>query len=161
AYGFYKPLTLIWSFARPHLMMPSYGKRLASSHVSLPMRCVATGIGALLAVTVLLAPAIPLSNYNLFISRISGLSYHEHFADYDDVGNYMRGRLRPGDLVISLSPSISVQYYVGRVDHYFSVDRALFLIEKDGALLETSSGAHPFLNQADFQAVLSQYSRVW
>jgi hypothetical protein len=164
AYGFYKLLLLFWTFARPHLILPSmvaHGRRLLPGRLSLPLRGVAMCVGALLTLTVLLAPAIPLSNYNLFISRVTGLSYHRHFADYDDVGNYMRNRLRPGDVVVSLAPSISVQYYVGRVDDYFSIDRALFLIEKDGALLETSSGAHPFLNQADFQAVLSQYTRVW
>jgi hypothetical protein len=165
AYGFYKSIQLIWVFARPHLVLPptvaAGGQKLVSSHVSLPMRSVVASMVAILGLGILLAPALPLSNYNLFISRMAGLSYHQHFADYTDVGTYMQSHLQKGDIVISLAPSISVQYYVGQVDDYFSIDRALFLFEKNGRILETSSGAHPFLNQADFLAVLNQHTRVW
>ncbi len=165
AYGFYKSLLLIWTFARPHLLLPpalaADGQTLVPSRVSLPMRSVVVAMVAILGIGILLAPALPLSNYNLFVSRMTGLSYHEHFADYNDVGTYMQSHLQKGDIVISLAPAISVQYYVGQVDDYFSIDRALFLFEKNGRILETSSGAHPFLDQADFQAVLAQHTRIW
>jgi uncharacterized membrane protein len=165
AYGFYKTAQLIWTFARPHLVLPpsvaAVGQEPGSSRVSLPVRSVVFAMIAILGITVLIAPALPLSNYNLFISRTTGLQYRQHFADYQEVGTYMRSHMQKGDIIISLAPSISVQYYVGRVDDYFSIDRALFLFEKNGTIVETSSGAHPFLNQADFQAVLAQHARIW
>ena len=115
----------------------------------------------LVVASVLVTPILPLSNYNLFVSRVVGFSYHRHYPDYDAVGQYMRQHMRQGDIVISVSPAISVRYYTGHVDYFFSIDRALYLQERDGHIIEKASSAQALLNQDDFQAVLSKYSRVW
>ncbi len=52
-------------------------------------------------------------------------------------------------------------YYVGRSDYYFSIDRALFLIEHNGQIVNTSTAAKALLNQSDFQAVLARHARIW
>ena len=164
AYGFWKIMEVLWLFARPYLVGQGRGGSLGSiarPRLSLPAKMATMSFVGILYCIILIAPMLPLNNYNLFVSRTLGISYRRHFADYDNVGQYMKSHMRDGDLVVSIAPSVTVQYYVGRVDHYFSVDRALFLFEKNGKLLETTSGAHPLLNQADFQALLNTHTRIW
>jgi 4-amino-4-deoxy-L-arabinose transferase-like glycosyltransferase len=110
---------------------------------------------------VLLAPMLPISNYNLFISRVAGLSYHRHYPDYDAVGQYMQQHWQKGDVVISVAPDFSVFYYTGHVNYFFSIDRALFLFERNGHIIDTSLGIQALLNQDDFRAVLAAHARIW
>ena len=110
---------------------------------------------------VLLAPMLPISNYNLLVSRIAGLSYHRHYPDYDAVGQYMKQHWQKGDVVISVAPDFSVFYYTGHVDYFFSIDRALFLFERNGHIVDTSLGVQAILNQGDFRTVLAAHARVW
>jgi hypothetical protein len=104
---------------------------------------------------------LPISNFNLFVSRALNIQYHRHYTDYNDLGQYMHDHMQPGDVVISIAPAIIVLYEVGKVDDFFSADRALYLFERNGQIVETSSGSHPLLNEAEFQNVLAQHSRIW
>ena len=104
---------------------------------------------------------LPISNFDLFVSRVLGIQYRRHFADYDNVAQYMHDHMHPGDTVISIAPAVITLYEVGKVDDYFSIDRALFLLEHNGQLMETTSGAHPLLNEAEFQNVLAEHNRIW
>jgi hypothetical protein len=119
------------------------------------------GTVVLLLASILLVPMLPISNFDLFVSRVLGVQYRRHFADYDNVGQYMHNHMRPGDTVITIAPAVITLYEVGKVDDYFSIDRALFLFEHNGQLMETTTGAHPLLNQAEFQNVLAEHSRIW
>jgi Dolichyl-phosphate-mannose-protein mannosyltransferase len=110
---------------------------------------------------VVLAPMLPISNYNLFISRLAGLSYHRHYPDYDAVGQYMQQHWQKGDVVISVAPDFSVFYYTSHVDYFFSIDRALFLFERDGHIVDTSLGVQALFNQDDLRTVLAAHFRVW
>ncbi len=162
AYACWKILEALWLFARPYLATPGRrGEMAAGGAWRLPVRLLVTATLALLCASVLLVPMLPLSNFNLFVSRVVGVPYHRHYADYDEVQRYMQSHMQEGDIVITVAPAVSVLYYVGRVDHFFSVDRALFLFERAGRMVETTSGAHPLLNQADFQTVLAQHNRIW
>jgi hypothetical protein len=160
AYAFWRILEAMWRFARPHLDL-SGGKPLPAQELALLPRIVMGGIATLLCISVLILPMLPISNYNLFISRVLSLPYRHHFADYDDVSQYMEEHLHKGDVVITIAPAVSILYYVGRVDYYFSIDRSLFLFERNGKLIETTSGASPLLNQSEFQNVLSAHDRIW
>ena len=95
------------------------------------MKIIATFILGLLCACVLILPMLPINNYNLFISRLAGLSYHRHKPDYDAAGQYLHQHWRKGDIVIAISQSISTLYYTGRSDAFFSVDRALYLFERN------------------------------
>src|SRR6185312_15684331 len=86
---------------------------------SQPVRLIIVFTNILLCVSVLILPALPISNYNLFVSRQAGFIYHRHYADYDAVGQYMHDHWRKGDIVISVSPAISILYYVGHVNYFF------------------------------------------
>lgn len=55
----------------------------------------------------------------------------------------------------------NVFYYVGHVDSFFSIDRALFLLERDGHIVDTSLATPALLRQDDFQALLAAHTRVW
>ena len=158
AYAFWRVLEATWRFARPHLALPA-GRQ--ATDPGLALRIVVRSTAALLCICVLILPMLPISNYNLFVSRISGLPYRHHFADYNDVSQYMQGHMRKGDIVITVAPAVSILYYVGHVDYYFSIDRSLFLFERNGKLIETTSGASPLLNQSEFQNVLSAHDRIW
>ncbi len=162
AYAVWNVLQAVWRFARPHFTLAGrqYNEH-RQAHTPLPVRVVATAIAGVVIASVLVAPMLPISNYNLFVSRTLGLNYRQHYADYTDVSSYMQAHLRPGDVVVTVAPAVIVLYYVGQVDYYFSVDRALFLFEKNGQMVETTSGAHPLLNEADFQSVLSSHARIW
>lgn len=160
AYAFWSILDQIWRFAKPHLIFTHEADR-SYPRVSRPVHIVMMTMVALLCISVLIFPTLPLSNYNQFISRTLGLSYRHHYADYDNVGQYMKNHLQKGDIVVTIAPAVSVLYYVGQVDYYFSIDRALFLMEKNKQIVETTSGARPLLNQQEFQNVLASNGRVW
>jgi hypothetical protein len=110
---------------------------------------------------ILLAPMLPISSYNLFISRLAGLSYHRHYPDYDAVGPYIQRHWQKGDVVISAAPDFSAFYYTSHVDYFFSIDRALFLFERNGHIVDTSLGIQALFNQSDLNTVLAAHSRVW
>lgn len=164
AYGCYKLLRTFWIFARPHLLLPRitgvFGKAPSLS-LTMPTGLLVKITAILFCASVLLVPMLPLSNYNLFVSRALGLSYHRHYADYDDSGAYIKSHWHRGDIVVTIAPAVSVQYYVGQADYFLSVNRALFVFERDGQLYETTSGSHPLFNQADLQTVLASHARVW
>jgi 4-amino-4-deoxy-L-arabinose transferase-like glycosyltransferase len=109
----------------------------------------------------LLMPLLPLSNANLLLSRVLGLSYHQHYPDYDVAGQYIQSHWRAGDIVICVAPDFSVFYYSGHADYFLSLDRALFLFERNGQILDTSVGARALLQQDDLLAVLNTHKRVW
>jgi hypothetical protein len=165
AYGLYKLLRVTWLFARSHLTLArteQFGSMDSKEYVlSRPVPVVAKMLAAIFCLSVLLVPILPVSNYNLFVSRVLGVSYHRHYADYDDAGAYVHSHWQKGDIVVTISPAISILYYVGQVDYYFSINRALFIIDHNGQMVETTTNVHPLLNQTDFQAVLASHSRIW
>jgi hypothetical protein len=116
---------------------------------------------ALACASVLIVPALPIGNYDLFTSRMLGISYRHHYPDYDGAGQYIKQHWRDGDIVISVSPAISILYYVGRVDYFVSTDRALYLFERHSAITDTPTGSVPLLNQSDLDALLARHGRVW
>jgi 4-amino-4-deoxy-L-arabinose transferase-like glycosyltransferase len=126
-----------------------------------PLFCYRPAIVALLCAAVLLQPALPLSNYSLFVSRLIGSTYHRHYPDYDVAGAYVRRHWRRGDRVISVVPDFCTYYYVGHADYFFSIDRSLFLLERNGHIIDTSIGATALLNQGDLSTVLAEHRRVW
>jgi len=119
------------------------------------------GTTMLLCMAVLLVPVLPVSNFNLLASRIVGVPYHRHYADYDDAAYYINRHMKQGDIVITIAPAVTILYYIGHVEYFFSIDRALFLVEQNGQLMETTSGGHPLLNEKDFEAVLAMSNRIW
>lgn len=164
AYALITGLRAFWVFARPRLVLPwpAYSaKPVFGGYLSASIRLTTVVITCVICASVLIAPVLPFSNYNLFISNAAGLAYHRHYPDYDAIGQYMRQHWRKGDIVIAVSPSVSVLYYVHHVDYFFSIDRALFLFERDGDLVETLTGAKALLNQQDFQALLATNARIW
>jgi 4-amino-4-deoxy-L-arabinose transferase-like glycosyltransferase len=171
AYGTWTVLYTLWLFARSHLSLSYIKPRLserwetppsiADYILSLSLRLVLGTTVALVLTSIVLAPMLPLSNFNLFVNRALGLQYRRHFPDYDNVAQYMHDHMHPGDIVISVAPAVIILYDVGKVDAYFSVDHSLFLIEKNGHLVETSSGSRPLFNEAEFQNVLAEHKRIW
>ncbi len=165
SYALYKLLRVTWLFARSslaHIHTSLFGISASQERAQLlPVMIAAKIAAAVLCICALLLPMLPISSYNLLVSRAFGLSYHRHFPDYDNAAAYIHSHWQKGDIVITIAPAVSILYYVGQADYYFSVDRALFVIEKNGQMAETTSGVHPLLNQADFQAVLSAHARIW
>ncbi len=162
AYVIQKILRCIWRFACIHVASRLQTKASsAKSALSQPIKLMALLTACMVYTSVLIAPMLPLSNYNSGVSQLLGLPYHRHFADYDLAGQYVRQHWRNGDIVISISPDIEMYYYTGRSDYYFSIDRALFLIEHHGHIVNTSTAATAILNQADFQSILEQHARIW
>ncbi len=137
------------------------GRSIRKTYFSQPMRWLMRCNLILACASVLLAPMLPISNYNLFVSRVADLSYHRHYPDYDVVGHYMQQHWKKGDVVISVAPDFSIFYYTGHVNYFFSIDRALFLFERDGYIVDTSIGVQALLNQDDFRAVLAAHPRIW
>jgi 4-amino-4-deoxy-L-arabinose transferase-like glycosyltransferase len=164
AYALLQLLQSIWRFAHSHRIIVRGAIELSTSStrlVSPPLRWLALLSGVLICGSVLIAPLCPISNNSLTISRLVGGSYHQQFLDYDVVGQYIKQHRQPGDIVISISPDLETAYYVGYSDYYLSVNRALFLMERDNHVINTSTGALALFNQRDLDAVLSQHPRVW
>lgn len=167
AYAFAVVLRTLRVFATTRLVLthPRYDMTIATKSTSAyTLRVVlffTRGTATLLCIALLIAPILPISSYNRFISQMAGFSYHRHYPDYDAAGQYMHAHWRQGDIVISVAPAISVLYYVGHVDYFFSVNRALYLFERDGQITDTPTGSTPLLSQADFQSVLSAHARIW
>ena len=174
-------LQRLWAFVRPRVTAPvsalAMGRadKSAVGAIHRPLRVDEAPMGAihrpmrwvlgltmgLVLACVLLVPMLPLSNYNLFVSRVTGQSYHRQYPDYDAVGQYMQQHMQKGDVVIAVSPAISVLYYVGHVNYFLSVNRALYLFELNGHIIDTPTGSIALLNQADFASVLASHTRVW
>jgi hypothetical protein len=130
--------------------------------LSWPMRAALTSTIALVLATTFFLPMIPLSRYNHLISNLAGWTYHRSYPDYDVAGQYVREHWQKGDIVIAVSPAISVLYYVGRVDYFFSIDRALYLFDPgDGRITDTPTASTPLLSESDFLTVLASHVRVW
>jgi hypothetical protein len=164
AYALVNLLQIIWDFARPRIVLPlsaNHAQPVFGGYLSRGMRMFVIYTVAICYLSILIAPVFPLSNYNLFVTRVLGFSYHRHYPDYDALGQYMKRHMQPGDIVIAVSPAISVRYYVGHVDYFFSIDRSLFIFEQQGHIVETASGAQAILSQNDLNAVLEKYKRVW
>ena len=130
-------------------------------YFSRSMKAIVIFTMSLVCACVLIGPILPIGNYNLFISRFLGFSYHRHYGDYDVAGQYVQQHWQKGDIVISISPNTVVYYYVGHSDYFFSIDRALFLFERDGHIVDTYISKIALLDQEDFQAVLAQHARIW
>jgi 4-amino-4-deoxy-L-arabinose transferase-like glycosyltransferase len=169
SYALMRMLLVVWSLARPHMVLQrkeeGYDDNIpvtkGGQYLSWPMKLALRVTVLMACVSVLVLPILPLSGYNLFVSRLVGFAYHRHYADYDATGAYMKAHLQKDDIVISVAPPNTTLYYEGRVDYFFSVNRALFLIEKNGSIVETASNAHAMFNQDDFQTVLASHSRIW
>ncbi len=162
SYALLKMLYTVWSFARSHITLQrqeSLDKSVSS--LSWPVKFALRMTVALICFSVLVVPMLPLSGYNLFASKLVGFQYHRHYADYDATASYMKAHMQKGDIVISIAPPNITLYYLGKVDYFFSLDRSLFLIEKNGVIVETASGAKALLNQEDLQTVLASHSRIW
>ena len=163
AYAFWRVLETLWNFARP-LLIPPQGEcevPQVEQRLSPSVHIAVKGTMVLLCMAVLLVPMLPVSNFNLLASRIVGVPYHRHYADYDDAANYINRHMGQGDIVITIAPAVTILYYIGHVEYFFSIDRALFLVEQNGHLVETTSGGHPLLNEKDFETVLAMYNRIW
>jgi hypothetical protein len=164
AYALFVMIRSTWAYACTRLVLKlpqKYAALVHSGYLARPLHLLATCTAALLCVSVLLAPMLPISSYNLFISKVAGFSYHRHYPDYDAAGQYLHEHWRKGDIVIAVAPAISVLYYVGHLNYFFSVDRSMYLFERNGRITDTPTGTTPLLNQADFQAVLSAHARIW
>lgn len=164
AYALIKILDAIYMLMATDVIIQKtpWNKRMMQRvYLSQPLRWLLRCNLILACAAVLLAPMLPISNYNLFVSRVEGLSYHRHYPDYDAVGRYMQQHWQKGDVVISVAPDFSIFYYTRHVDYFFSIDRALFLFERDGHIIDTSLGVQALLNQDDFRAVLAAHTRIW
>ncbi|GAC1614488.1 MAG: hypothetical protein NVS4B9_02820 [Ktedonobacteraceae bacterium] len=165
SYVVWKTLEYLWRFA--HTQFLSTGKnaneeRLAQlSQLSLPIRIVSMLITCIVLGCILLAPMLPINAYNLTVSRVFGLSYYHHFADYDAAGAYIQKHWREGDIVFSVSSDIEMYCHVVRSDYFFSVDRALFLIERNGRAINTATASVALLSQTDLRTLVSKNARVW
>jgi len=168
SYALLTGLRAIWRFARER-MVPRQPQQpiptmttTSENYLAKPVRIMAVFTASLICTSVLIMPMLPLSNYNLFISKQTGLSFHRHYPDYDAVGQYMQQHWRKGDIVIAVSPAISILYYVGHVDYFLSLNRALYLFEQDGRITDTPTGSREaLLNQDDLESVLATNARIW
>jgi len=156
AYAMLIILSAIWAFARSRIVLPQPG-----GYFSWSMKAIVTFTMSLVCACVLIGPILPIGNYNLFISRLLGFSYQRHYGDYDAAGQYVQQHWQKGDIVISISPDITAYYYVGHSDYFFSINRALFLFERDGHIVDNYISKIALLDQEDFQAVLAKHARIW
>lgn len=165
AYAVQRMFKALWTLVQPRSQAtPGNGRTSAGTnrgYISAFVTVTAWLTGVVFAMSILIMPALPLVNYNLFLSQLTGHSYHRHYADYDGIGQYMQQHWRQGDIVITINPALTTLYYVGHINYYFSIDRALFIIEKDGRLVETATGASPLLNQSDLLAAMTPNTRIW
>ena len=153
----------IGSFTKlcPNILLPPYPAGSIAPWLSRLFPLCRTISLAMLCAAILLEPVVPLSNYSLFVSRLAGFSYHRHYPDYDVAGAYIKQHWHRGDTVVSVVPDFCTYYYAGHVDYFFSIDRALFLLEHNGHIIDTSIGAIALFNQSDFRTVLAEHRRVW
>lgn len=164
AYTIIRISRVLWNFAQVCSCPEFTNISLVSgktNKVSFPLCMIVIGTMLLVCVSVFILPVLPLSNYSLLACRTVNASCHRHYSDYDVAGQYVQRHWKKGDVVIAVSPAISVLYYVGDVNYFFSVDRSLYLFEKDNRITDTPTGSTPLLSQSDFQSVLATHARVW
>src|SRR5207248_5709976 len=107
-------LRALWAFLRPYLEVHRFVDTPAPHSIytlSRPGRVIILGTVSLLCACVLILPMLPLSNYNLFVSRVTGISYHRHFPDYGGAGQYVQDHRNKGDIIATVAPDLTTYYY--------------------------------------------------
>ena len=80
---------------------------------------------------------------------------------YDQTFRHVRARWREGDVIMTISPAASA-LYLGRCD-YFAIQRGyeVYLMERDGALIDRWAGATPLTEVSQLVRVLRESPRAW
>jgi hypothetical protein len=163
SYALLNGLRAVWRVMSSPLEVQREGTGRSGTIPYGPLRLVMNMTQLLLCATVLLLPMLPFSGYNLLVSRSTGLLFHRHYPDYDNAGQYVLSHWQPGDVVVAIAPTTSIRYYVQHDEYFISLDRALYLFEKNGTITDTPTGETPLLSQSDFLAVLASHvhNRIW
>ncbi|MGH7748755.1 MAG: hypothetical protein ACREQ5_28935, partial [Candidatus Dormibacteria bacterium] len=104
------------------------------------------------------------SDYGLAFATLTGATDSYSHTDYSGVAIYMKTHERPGDLFVTLAPPDDPAYYVGRVPDMTIAtgrDKLLFLMEKNGAAVDTNFGVPAILTVGDLQKVIENHPRIW
>jgi len=103
-------------------------------------------------------------DYGLAAARLTNTTYAHKYADYQVAADYIAARIQPGDAFLTLATPGPVSLYLGRrPDGLIPAGnpRFLYLIERNGRLIDTVLGA-PFIFTADdLQAVMATHHRIW
>jgi hypothetical protein len=124
-------------------------------------RAIAWAFGALLVLSVLSGQMTGISNFSLAASRSLGIAFHHRYPDYLAAGAYIHAHWQPGDVLITIAPAIDGAFYAERPSYLLYENRALYLFERDGHILDTPTGSTVLLNGNDLAAVLANHHRVW
>ncbi len=124
-------------------------------------RILITTCTALLIGTMLIAQIPALSNFGLAASRTLGVPYHHRYPDYQRAGNYIRAHWQPGDVLLVVAPATDGAFYVSPPAYTLYRDRALYVFESNGHIVDTLVGSIHLLNRQDFEAMLAKYHRIW
>jgi hypothetical protein len=85
-------------------------------------------------------------------------------SDYQTTVNYLQQNVRPGDQVVTLSPPVMTQLYLGRApDRIIQTGRnkLLYLVLRNGTAVDTLVGRPVLLTGPALRIYLEQHSRVW
>ncbi|HEY4028568.1 MAG TPA: hypothetical protein VGO86_19230 [Candidatus Dormibacteraeota bacterium] len=102
--------------------------------------------------------------YGVAASRLAGVQYDRRQTDYDLAAAYLRAHELPGDIFITLGSVNVAAYYVGRAPDMViqpHSNRLLYLIEKNGIVVEDYYGRPAILTADDLQQVLAAHRRIW
>ena len=136
--------------AARRLDLPAFSRRL-----------IVTGFATLAVVAVLQSQVTPLTWFGLAASRTLGLDYRHRYPDYQAAGTFIRAHWQPGDVLITVAPSIEGIYYAEQPDYMIYQGKALYLYEKNNHIIDTLGGSEALLNGRDLAAALSKAHRTW
>jgi len=128
AYSLLSGLRALWAFI---LSMQQPTGQTSTAAVlqgcsSRPMKLMEVFTTGLLCASILILPILPLSGYNLFISRAAGLPYRQHYPDYNVVAQYIHEHMQQGDIVIAVAPA--------HIRSQLCWPRRLLLFDRSGAV---------------------------
>lgn len=103
-------------------------------------------------------------DYGPAAARLAGVPVMHTTLDYDRVIATLNQQRQPGDVVLTLCPPNIAAYYMGRVPDVTIAtgrDKMLYLMERNGTVVDTNFGQQSLLNTADLMRYLASHRRVW
>jgi hypothetical protein len=115
-------------------------------------------------VWIMLSLSSSVSSYGVFAAQLVGAPTVRHHVDYDVTVGAIRHLIKPGDTIVTLAPPNLAAYYVGRNPDYIIAtgrDKLLYLMERNGQVVDTTFGAPQIFTAADLQRVMGAHRKIW
>jgi hypothetical protein len=151
---------LLMAWCTGHRRRPDQGVARQPRRVRYAVRLTAVGLLAATLATLVVSPR----GFGLLVADATSSPNPLTHSDYQSTVGYLRDHIQPGDQVITLSPPVMTELYLGRrPDRVIQTGRnkLLYLVLRDGQAVDTLLGVPVLLTGPQLRVYLEAHPRVW